>query len=247
MITAKEVTKAVRKMSNNKVPGKDNINVELIKYAPEEVHQEISKILNGIFEANNEEVKHGNGVLLPLPKPKKTQGPVKNFRPITLLEAIRKIPSKNFMNRTDDKINRYLPQSQSAHRESKSTADIIWAHRWIIAKTQIQYITIYVTGIDMSSAFDTIQRDQLIDIAKEILNEDGKRILRVLLAETTLEVKVENAQTTTFESNIGLPQGDSISGPLFTIYFNEALQRLREEIGKEPIPANTLRKSNVIL
>ena len=68
MITAKE---AVQKMANNKVPVKDNINVKLIKYAPEEIHQEISKILNGIFETNSEEVKLGTGLLLPLPKPKK--------------------------------------------------------------------------------------------------------------------------------------------------------------------------------
>ena len=68
MITAKE---AVQKMANNKVPVKDNINVKLIKYAPEEIHQEISKILNGIFETNSEEVKFGTGLLLPLPKPKK--------------------------------------------------------------------------------------------------------------------------------------------------------------------------------
>ena len=67
----------------------------------------------------------------------------------------------------------------------------------------------------MSIAFDTIQGDQLIYISKE--------------------VKVENAQTTPFESNIGSPQGDSIIGPLLTIYFNNALQQLREEMGKKPI------------
>ena len=119
--------------------------------------------------------------------------------------------------------------------KSRNTTDIIWAHRRIIAKTQIQEITIYVTGIDMLSVFDTIQRDLLIDIAKEILNEDEIRIQRVLLAETTLEVKVENAETTAFKSNIGSPQGNGISGLLLTIYFNDALQQLRKEIGKEPI------------
>ena len=57
----------------------------------------------------------------------------------------------------------------------------------------------------MSSAFDTVQRDQLIDIAKEILNEDEIRILTILLAEASLEVKLGNNQTTTFESNIRSP------------------------------------------
>ena len=64
------------------------------------------------------------------------------------------------------------------------------------------------------------------------MNENEIRILRVLLAETILEVKVENSQSTLFESNIGSPQGDSLSGPLFIIYFNHALQQLREEIRK---------------
>ena len=104
-----------------------------------------------------------------------------------------------------------------------------------MTKTQIQEITIYVTGIDMSSAFDTIEREQLIDVVKEILNGDKIRILRTLLTETTLEVKAENAQTTTFEYNINITQEDSISGSLFRIYFNNALQPPRETMRKEPI------------
>ena len=66
----------------------------------------------------------------------------------------------------------------------------------------MQDMKIYVTGIKMLSAFNKVQRDQLSDRAKEISNEDKIRILRMLLDETTLEVKVENAQATTFESNI---------------------------------------------
>ena len=208
-------------MTNNKAPGKDNINVELIKYAPEEIYKEI---LNRIYERNDTGIKLGTGILLPLQKPKKTQGPVKKHRPITLLERIRKILSKIFMDRTEDKINKHLSQSQSAYRKSRSTTDVIWVHRWMAAKTQVQDITIFITGIDMSSAFNTIYRDELFKIIEEFLDEDDLQILRTLLAEATLEVKVENAQATTFESNIGSPQGDSISGPLFTLYFNRALQ-----------------------
>ena len=139
------------------------------------------------------------------------------------------------MNRTDEKINRYLSESQSAYRKSRSTTDVVWVHRWIIAKAHTQDITVYVTGIDMSSVFDTIHRDKVIEIAEEILDEDEIRVLRILIAETTLEVKVENAQATAFTSNIGSSQGDSISGPLFTIYFNKALQQLNDTMQSEPI------------
>ena len=87
------------------------------------------------------------GILLPLPKPKKTQGPVKNLRPITLLEVIQKILSKIFMNRTEDKINKHLSQSESVSSNYRSTTDVVWAHRWMAAKTQVQDIAIFITGM----------------------------------------------------------------------------------------------------
>ena len=159
-------------MANNKAPAKDNINVKLLKYAPEEMYEEIANIMNGIYERNDTSIKLGTGILLPIPKPKKTQGPVKNLRPITLLEVIWKILSKIFMNRTEEKINKHLSQSQSAYRKCRSTTGAVWAHRWMSAKTQIPDIITFITGIDMSSAFDTIYRDELIKIAEEILDED---------------------------------------------------------------------------
>ena len=51
-------------------------------------------------------------------------------------------------------------------------------------------MTIYVTGIDMSAAFNTIHRDELPEIAEKALNEDGTKMLRVLPKDTTIEIKI---------------------------------------------------------
>ena len=67
-IATEEVISAVKMMANNKAPGKDNINIELIKYAPKKLQKEISDILNSIFESNINEIKLGTGILLPIPK-----------------------------------------------------------------------------------------------------------------------------------------------------------------------------------
>ena len=170
----------VCKMINSKAPGKDNINVELIKYEPEEIYWEIANIMNGIYERNDTGIKLGTGILLPLQKPRKTQGPVKNLRPITLLQVIRKIPSKIFMDRTEDKINKHLSQLQSAYRKSRSITDVICTHRCMTAKTQVQDLAIFITGGDMSSAIDTIYRDELFQIVEELLDEDDLPILSTL-------------------------------------------------------------------
>ena len=112
-------------MTNNKAPSKDKMNVELLKHAPKEIYKEIA----------NTGIRLRTGILQSLQKAKKTQGPVKNLSPITFLEVIRKILSKIFMDRTEDKINKHLSQSQSAYRKSKSTTDVLWVHKKMAAKT----------------------------------------------------------------------------------------------------------------
>ena len=61
-------------------------------------------------------------------------------------------------------VDEYLSLSQSAYREKRSTGDIIWVYRWIIAKAQKVKEKIYITGIDLSSAFNTIIREKSVVI-----------------------------------------------------------------------------------
>ena len=49
---------------------------------------------------------------------------------------------------------------------------------------------------------------------------------------------MKGAVTTPFESNIGSPQGGSISGPLFEIYFENALKDVRDDIKTFKASAN---------
>jgi len=56
------------------------------------------------------------GILIPLPKPNKSKGPVGNLRPIILLSMIRKILAIIMISlrRTVDKMNREIPITQAA-------------------------------------------------------------------------------------------------------------------------------------
>ena len=210
-----EVTKTMYRMKNNKAYW--DLPVELVKYGGEHLHTDVANILNNIFE-QHDDIDIGEGHLIPLQKPKpKPKGPVKNLRPITLLNLLRKILSRITTTRIEPKTDEYLSKSQSAYRKGRSTSDVVWAYRWILAKVQEFRIKIYIIGIDMSSAFDTIYRDKLINIVENVLDEDEVRIIRKLLSNTTLEVRIKGAATTKFTSNIGSPQGGSISGPLLFI------------------------------
>ena len=48
-------------------------------------------------------------------------------------------------------------------RPNRSTAAVAWTHKWLAAKTLQEKINITITGIDMSAAFDTIDRATLLN------------------------------------------------------------------------------------
>jgi exonuclease III len=233
-ITTEEVSAAAKKLNNNRAPGIDRISAELIKYAPREVHDQISHILNEAIQ-KHQPITLGNGILVALQKPGKPKGPVKNLRPVILLPIIRKIMSIIVLARIRPAYEQYLSPSQSAYRSDRCTADLVWAHRWIIAKAHVKQIAIDITGLDLTAAFDTINREELLSILEPIVNEDEMRMIRLLLSNTTLEIRTKGVQTEPFESNIGSPQGDSISGVLFNIYLEDALRRIRAQINEEDI------------
>ena len=68
--TKEEVQKAAGKMSNNKSPGIDEINAELIKYAPEEMFSAIALIFNNIARTGECPEEIIKGILCPLEKTK---------------------------------------------------------------------------------------------------------------------------------------------------------------------------------
>ena len=79
----------------------------------------------------------------------------------------------------------------------------------------------------MSAAFDTIRRVRLLTIISSFLEEDEVRMIRYLLSNTTLTIKVNGTEGEAFKSNIGSSQGDGLSGKLYTVYFEASLRELR--------------------
>ena len=92
----------------------DETAAELVIYAPVELWKVIKFVLSQCFE------------LVPIQKPGKPRGPLKNLHPVILLQIIRKILSNIATRRMKDRYEDYISPSQSAYRRSHSTADIVW-------------------------------------------------------------------------------------------------------------------------
>ena len=150
----------LKNSNNNNVTGSDEIQMELIKYLPDCILIEICNNLNDILENLFNKINFGHSILLPIQIHNKEKGSPKNLRPLNLLNRIRKILSMITMKRIKPKAENYISHSQLAYRANISTADIIWAHRFIIAKVMFyQNMDVQITGLDILSAFDTIDRE----------------------------------------------------------------------------------------
>ncbi|GFR81992.1 very-long-chain enoyl-CoA reductase [Elysia marginata] len=89
----------------------------------------------------------------------------------------------------------------------------------------------------MSAAFDTINRETLIKILEDIVNEDEHRIIQFLLSNTIIDTKIIGAtEKKPFFSNVGTTQGDSLSPVLFTIYLEHVLKEVRPVLPKPSTP-----------
>ena len=91
-----------------------------------------------------------------------------------------------------------------------------------------QDVNIKISGIDMSAPFDTIDRNQPLNIIATIVNEDKPRIICFLLSNTKINTRANGAtKTKTFIINVGTHQGDSLSPVLFIVYLEHALKKVR--------------------
>ena len=103
-----------------------------------------------------------------------------------------------------------------------------------------QNVVVKIPGLDSSSAFNTADKEQLMQILELIL-EDEIRMCRFLLSETSITLRFEKDFTRSFEANKGPPQGDVICVS-FNVAFENALRHLHCEIKRTLILSTAIVK-----
>ena len=168
------------------------------------------------------------GILTPLQKTGKKQGPPSNLRPIILLSLLRKILAIIMIKRITGRALQYIPKTQAAYQSGRSTTEHVFAIK-LLAEMAItsKDLTIYLLTLDMSKAFDTVNRVKLFTILRTFLEDDELHIIKVLTEDVILRVKIGNETGEDIVTDTGVPQGDCLSAHLFILYLAQALKPTR--------------------
>ena len=227
--THSEIEKAAKSMKNGKSVGEDKLNAEYVKYGPTAIHQGIADILNYITETWKHPKEIKSGILTPLPKPGKKQGPPSNLRPIILLSTLRKILAICMIKRCWNRFKTKIPLEQAAYQEGRSTTEHVLAVKLLCEKaiTSCDY-NLCMKLLDMSKAFDTVSRMKLLHDLKHLLEPDEYHMLSILILDVRLKVRVGDQEGEEIITEVGITQGDCLSAILFILYLAITLN------GEEP-------------
>ena len=123
------------------------------------------KTLNEMLRERDEKLT--NGYMLANLKPGKNGTGQDGYIPVNLLSNYRKLSSLIILKSTIPKIEALMLPSQYAYRTGKSAGDIVLAHKYLLAISSTKMIKKVFAGVDMSKAFDTVDRKQFKDIQKK--------------------------------------------------------------------------------
>ena len=216
-----EVRIAIKQVSSGKAPGVDGIPVELLKVGSENVEQAVFRLITISWTGSTVPQDWVDGIIITLFKGKAGRDICDHYRGITLLETVGKVLGRVLLNRLmEDICPSILPESQSGFRTGRGTTDMIFSARQIQEKCLEQQVPLYQVFVDLTKAFDTVNRDALWIILGRIgCPPVFVNMFKKLHSNMKARISFNGHLSDTFQVDNGVKQGDIPAPTLFSIFF----------------------------
>jgi hypothetical protein len=235
-----EVHAALKAVNLGKAAGADKIPAEFFRQAYHEARYVgedgkprivreylltpyLTKLFHKILARQQYPLEWAVGVVTPVPKPKGDNTSMDNYRAITVGSAISKIFAQVLMTRIDKwaEYNGRRAPTQFGFRSGMGTMEAVFMLRHLVDKSQTLDKSLYTAFIDFKKAYDSVPRELLW----RVLNKTGIHgamldVLQQMYQHVRLQVKVDNVYGHSFDSSIGVKQGDPLSPLLFGLYID---------------------------
>ena len=135
------------------------------------------------------------------------------------MSILRKITTICLRRRIWERLSPCIPKDQEAYQAGRSTTEQVHAIKLLAEKAvSSSDYTIFILLLDMSKAFDSVNRNILFSHLEEILNPDELHLLHILTNHPKIKVQVGKTLGEKFITLLGIMQGDVLSAILFIFY-----------------------------
>ena len=165
--SVRELEECIRTLRNRISPGADGLPAELFKYGGESVLREIHKVISIVWDTESVPKDWKDSLIISIYKNKGDRAECGNSRGISLLSVVGKLMAKILLKRLIKNVSEDLmPETQCGFRQNRSTADMIFVARQALEKCREQHRELHMCFIDLSKAFDTVERTMLWEVLR---------------------------------------------------------------------------------
>ena len=229
-----EVITALQKAANGKSPGVDGVPMEFLKHAVLEVYMEGKCVKHNILAGHithlfNSVLRKGyprswtTGVVVPVPKSKGSLDNMDDYRGITVGRALAKLYSMVMLQRLDAwaEGNGMRARGQAGFRNGRGTPDNAFVLNHVIEKYRSHKKPVYAAFIDFRKAYDSVDRRLLWECMRSIgVHGCFLDSLIAMYEEVRIRVRVGGKLGDSFQSDVGVKQGDPLSPLLFGLFID---------------------------
>nr|VZI38510.1 unnamed protein product [Spirometra erinaceieuropaei] len=214
-----ETIRAVQQLSNGKAPGSDAIPAEVYKHGGPQLMDHLTALFQEMWRQGEVPQDFKDATVVHLYKRKGNLQVCDNHRGISLLNIAGKIFARILLNRRNNRLEQgLLPESQCGFRRHRGTTDMIFATRQLQEKCQEMRTHLYSTFVDLTKAFDTVNRKGLWKIMQKFgCPERFTQMVRQLHDGMMARVTDNGAVSEALAVTKGVKQGCVLAPTLFSV------------------------------
>ena len=202
-----ETILSIRQMKNGKAPGVDGIPAEVLKHGEDELASRLHHLILLIWQTEEITSDLQDADIVKIFK-KGDKSECGNYRGISLLATVGKIIARILANCLVPHAEGFLPESQCGFRPNRGTTDMIFTARQLQEKCREQRQPLYMAFIDLTKAFDSVNRAALWQILGKFgCPEKFISIVRLLHDGMSARVPSSQAAGDPFEVHTDVKQG----------------------------------------
>nr|VZI39478.1 unnamed protein product [Spirometra erinaceieuropaei] len=220
-----ETIRAVQQLSSGKAPGSDAIPAEVYKHRGPLLMDQLTALFQEMWRQGEVPQDFKDANIVHLYKRKGNRQVCDNHRGISLLNIAGKIFARILLNHLNNHLEQgLLPESQCGFRRHRGTTDMIFAARQLQEKCQEMRTHLYPTFVDLTIAFDTVNREGLWKIMQKFgCPERFTQMVRQLHDGMMARVTDNGAVSEAFAVTNGVKQGCVLAPTLFSLMFSAML------------------------